>query len=53
MKCTITGFFALALALALAITITAFEFSENSENTGIVFSKINRARVSYDSFTLV
>lgn len=46
-----TGFF--ALAVTFAIKITAYEFSEKSENTGIIFTKTSRARVSYNSFTLV
>lgn len=46
MKLTVACFFALAL-------VTAFEFSQKSENAGIIFTKIGRARVSYDSFTLV
>lgn len=32
---------------------TAFEFAEKSENTGMIFIKMNQARVSYDTFTLL
>lgn len=37
----------------MSITITAIEFTGKSENTGMIFATINRARVSYDTFTIV
>lgn len=38
--------------LFLSISITALNFTEKSESTGVVFVKLNRDRVSYDTFTI-
>lgn len=39
--------------IAFMVTITALNFTEKTENTGIIFIKMERARVSYDTFTVV
>lgn len=41
------------LIFVLLAAAVAFEFSENVEKTGIIFTKIGEARVSYDSYTLL
>lgn len=44
--------FALLFVVCFAAVI-AFEFTEKTENSGIVFIKIQKARVSYDTYTLL
>lgn len=43
----------LAFIFVLFAAALAFEFVEKTEKAGIVFIKMQKARVSYDSYTLL
>lgn len=39
--------------VSLSAVVLAFDFTEKNEKSGIIFTRIGEARVSYDSFTLL
>lgn len=43
----------LAIIFVLQAVAFSFDFTKKVEKTGIIFSKIGDARISYDSFTLL